>query len=128
MDEVKLVLQRCSGWSVLRIDGELDLTCVPRLSEMLEAAGRHVILDLTNVTFMDARGLGVIAAGSRRIRRLGGTVRLVGASRQVARILVLTRLDGALPLFDSLEDALDDATVPVRIEHRWPDVRSTVNG
>jgi anti-sigma B factor antagonist len=107
--DVKLFLYRPRGWSVLEIDGELDLCCVPRLRDVLATAGSRVILDLSGVTFIDASGLGVFAAAAERALRVGGAVRVVGASQQVARLVILTRLDRVLPLYDSMKEALDEA-------------------
>lgn len=93
-------------WQVIHAEGELDLECVPRLRSLLTTAGPRVVLDLRLVTFMDASGLGVLAAASERARSLGGAVRLVGACHEVRRIVEVTRLDGVLSMFDSLLEAL----------------------
>lgn len=102
------------GWQVIHLAGELDLECVSRLRRLCRTAGPRVVLDLTQVTFMDASGLGVLAVAGERARSMGGAVRLVGASRGVRRIVLLTRLDELLAMFDTVQEALDGTTVPSR--------------
>lgn len=106
--DVELFVYRPRGWSVVEIDGELDVCCVPRLREVLARAGSRVVLDLSGVTFIDASGLGVLAAAADRASRRGGAVRVVGASRQVSWLVDLTRLDRVLPRVDTMQEALDD--------------------
>lgn len=110
----EISLYRPGGWLVLEAVGELDLQCVPRLRALLAAAGSRVVIDLTRVTFMDASGLGVLAVGGERARRSGGAVRLVGACRQVRRIVVLTQLDGVLPMFETVREAMTEDCPPPR--------------
>ncbi len=93
-------------WQLVRASGELDLAAVPSLEAVLATSGSRVVVDLRDVTFLDASGLGVLVTASDRARRAGGAVRLVGASSQVRRVVTITRLDGVLGLFDSMRDAL----------------------
>lgn len=104
-----LSVDRPCGWSVLSASGEMDTACAGALRSLLSAAGPNVVVDLREVTFMDASGLGVLATSGHIARRLGGAVRLVGPSHQVRRVLALTLLDRVLPIFDDLQDALTAA-------------------
>lgn len=104
-------------WQVIHAEGELDVACESRLRSLIAAAGPRVVLDLSRVTFMDASSLGVLASAGERARLAGGAVRLVGASRQVRRIVTLTELDGVLPMFDTVQEALDDTMAPSRPSH-----------
>jgi anti-sigma B factor antagonist len=103
-----LALYRPSGWSVVEAVGEMDTQSIARLRSLLQTAGPNVVLDLRSVTFMDASGLGVLATCGHGARRLGGAVRLVGPSRQIRRLLALTRLDQVLPIYESMEEALTE--------------------
>jgi anti-anti-sigma factor len=79
--------------------GDLDIAAVPRLRNALGAAagGRtHVMLDVANVTFMDAAALGVIAATAGRIRRAGGKLTILRPPPNVELVLRLTDLDKVL--------------------------------
>ncbi len=80
---------------VVTLRGEVDISTAPTvraaLRAVIEAGCRDVILDLGNVDFMDASGLGVMADIVRRLRPSGAlTVR--SPSDMVRRMLAITGL------------------------------------
>ena len=91
---------------IVGVRGELDLLTAPGLTAMINAlddAGHSdVVVDLLTLDFMDAAGLRVMAAGSARLRRSGGSLTIRSPSSMVRRILDLT---GMLDLVES--DAAD---------------------
>ncbi len=52
-----------------------------------------IVVDLGEVTFLDAAGLGVLAGAVGRARHLPGGLRLVAVPARVLRLLTLTGLD-----------------------------------
>ena len=64
-----------------------------------------IILDLTEVPYMDSAGLGMIV--SHYVRCQGRGVRLVaaGVSSRVVQLLELTKVDKFFPRFDSVDEA-----------------------
>ena len=103
---LSLSVDRPCGWSVLAAAGEVDTASATALRSLLAAAGPNVVVDLREVTFMDASGLGVLATSGHVARMRGGAVRLVGPTHQIRRILALTLLDQVLPVYDDLQEAL----------------------
>ena len=97
-------------WTVVRVAGELDIASAPALREKVIAAlteGHvHVVLDLTDVAFLDSTGLGVIVGLLKRARTLGGDLRLVCPGDGVRRVFEITALDRTLPLARTVEEAL----------------------
>ena len=73
-----------------------------------------MVFDLQGVTFMDCSSLRVLQNAQHRALAAGGEMRLAAASEQVLRVLTLTRLDGAFPLFDSVRDATSRGVNPYR--------------
>ena len=86
--------------AVLVLAGELDVRSTGEirtaLYEHLRVHGSYthgrVLIDLSDVTSIDATALKVLAAASRRARRRGGVVVLRGACPAVRRMLHLTHL------------------------------------
>lgn len=82
--------------------GELDRAVAHRLSDALDALALtgHCAwtVDAAGITFCDAEGLRVLAAGVALAESRGCTLRLVDPSPFTARLL---RLVGMAPLFDS---------------------------
>ena len=65
-------------------------------SLLSQAAATDVALDLSCVSDLDARGLGILAGFVSHARRRGTTVSVIAASRVVQRIGELAGLDRAL--------------------------------
>jgi anti-anti-sigma factor len=102
---------RSGRWLVLEIAGEMDLQAGPFLSDIGDDPC-FVVFDLHGVTFMDCSSLRVLQNAQHRALAAGGAVRLAAPSEQVLRVLTLTRLDGAFPLFDSVRDATTREVTP----------------
>ncbi len=94
---------------MVAVGGDLDLTTAPRLRKEVVAlvswGTTRVVLDLSGVEFCDSVGLGVIVGAVKRVRGHGGELRLAAPSTPVRQLLALTRLDRALPPFESVEAA-----------------------
>lgn len=99
-----------AGTSVLVVHGDADLHSAPELREQLRMAvdggATNLVLDLSDVAFMDSTSLGVLLGSMRRLRELDGQMRLVVPRPEIRRIFELTLLDRVFPLDDSRDDAL----------------------
>jgi anti-anti-sigma factor len=91
---------------VVRITGELDLFECPRLVRALrEAEATHapwILLDLEELTFIDAAGLGVLVVAWRRSLADGNRLRVTQGRGDVAGLFCLTALDTRLPFIPSV--------------------------
>ena len=111
MDDGTLAVQvrRQPGYSIVTVSGEADIVTAPRLRERLAAlagAGRPVIADLGQVSFIDAAGLRVLAAAARQAAAAGGSLHVISGRYQVRRVFALTGLDRQIPLARTLAGAL----------------------
>ncbi len=101
--------QRSQDRLVLSVAGELDVHTAAPLRERLEAAvedGIHeIVVDATEVTFMDSTGLGSILRPATLLQERSGRL-VVAASPSVARVFALTHLDERIPVRATREDAL----------------------
>lgn len=81
----------------VRLHGELDIAPAAALeARLVEIAGSTVELDLSQLRFIDARGIAALVSARRRIAESGNHLRVVGASGLVRRVLSLVDLDGIL--------------------------------
>lgn len=97
------------GWSVVSAKGELDLNSSPVLSDEISRAldgdGPAVAIDLTDVTFMDSTGLGVLVTSLKRAKLRGGELTLIGANGAPLKVLALTGMtDGVFPMVETTGD------------------------
>ena len=84
---------------VIRVRGEVDTATAPQMGQAIDAQmerRRRIILDLSEVEFMDLHGLAVLMRASRRARSEGGSFAVERPSPVVARLFELVRLDGEI--------------------------------
>ncbi len=98
------------GHAVLRVAGQLDLQSVPALRtalvELVDGAHPQVIVDLTELTFIDSTGLGVLAAATRRAQANGARLCVSGAQERVSALIRRTGLERYLPLYADVDTAI----------------------
>ncbi|HET7736845.1 MAG TPA: STAS domain-containing protein [Nocardioidaceae bacterium] len=98
------------GHAVVTLSGDFDLANSDRLHELLhgelDLSPRHLVLDVTGVTFMDSTALGVILGARNQAAEKDKTLALVGASDAVARLLHITQIDRVIPTFSDVESAI----------------------
>jgi anti-sigma B factor antagonist len=105
-----ITTDRAGDGIVITVRGELDMQTVGRLRAALAQAladdGGAVVVDLSEVEFIDSTGLAALLNALRRLTRAGRRMALVPGDGPVRRILVLTRLDSTFALHGSPEEAL----------------------
>lgn len=97
MEEIlKLQVRRRPGHVLVAAAGEIDISTVSRLRGVLgplTAGGLRVIVDLDQVSFVDASGLGALVGASARAAAAGGSLHVTAATPRVRRLLAVTGLD-----------------------------------
>ena len=92
-------------WTVVRVEGELDLHTSPQLRDsVLQLIGTgvdRIAIDLSGVTFMDSSSLSVLVTFLKRLREHDGQLALVGVQGSPMKVLALTGLDRVFTLLDS---------------------------
>jgi anti-anti-sigma factor len=85
------------GCALLTLRGELDLATRETLHRSLQRAAltsRHIVVDLTDLDFVDAAGLSPFVEADRLLGRRSGRLTLRRPGGLVRRILDITGLDG----------------------------------
>jgi anti-sigma B factor antagonist len=111
MQEFRLeTVEPGNGCAVLRVRGEVDVFTAPllreRLLDLAENGAVHVIVDLSDVIFLDSTGLGVLVGGLKRVRAHNGSLRLVISAERIIRIFRITGLLTVLSPHQTLPDAV----------------------
>lgn len=95
---------------IVTLRGELDLASAPATARILRAAVAphlRIIVDLTEVTFIDCSGVAELLSARAQVEQAGGALLLTGLHPRVRRILSLLKLTGALPIFASAQEAIN---------------------
>jgi anti-sigma B factor antagonist len=98
------------GVPVVAAPDEIDITNAPELSEALldlhEQGHAVVVIDMTQTQFCDTAGLYALVAAHKRAAANGREMRAVISGGSVLRIMAITGIDGVIPHFGSVVDAL----------------------
>jgi anti-anti-sigma factor len=108
--ELRLSMEPQDASVVVAVRGELDVVTSQQFDDYLSdaSAGRdRVVLDLSGVDFMDTTALAVIVSHWRRQVEAGGKFLLAGARYRYTKALWITGLADRLPLYDSVDEALE---------------------
>src|SRR4051794_17913462 len=97
---------------VVAVSGEIDLFTAPKFKQRMSApidAGRsHLIVDLSQTTFIDSSSLGVLIGAHRRLKLRGGSLVVVCDNDAITKTFKITGLDGVFPIAPTVEAALSD--------------------
>lgn len=91
----------------IRLAGELDMSNESELDGVLQAAveqGGAVLVDLSELTFMDSTGIGAFLRAAVSLQGRGCII-LHGEQHRVGRVLDLVRVDGSIPNLHRVHDA-----------------------
>jgi anti-anti-sigma factor len=89
------------GEAMVRACGELDIATADQayayLRDVVDSQDGPITVDLAELTFCDAAGLGVLARVAGHARRSGRSLKLTAARPSLLRIMHITGMDQAFP-------------------------------
>jgi anti-anti-sigma factor len=111
-DLARLSLESDGDVELARVAGEVDASNVDQLSEKLLAAvpqdARALVLDLTETSYIDSSGIGLIFDAAARFRNRRQELRLVVPPRSfVGEVLSAVSMQESVPIDAALADALE---------------------
>jgi anti-sigma B factor antagonist len=109
LEALRLSADQRDGTMIVAVQGDLDIVTSPKLDECLEqarAAHRSIIIDLSEVDFMDTSALAVIVRHWKKLGAVGGSLALAGARYRYTKTLWITGLADRLTLYPSVKDGL----------------------
>ena len=108
-NQASFFLEGMDGCMVVFAVGEIDLVTAPLMREVMAEAvesRRHLIVDLSAVSFLDSTGLSVLLRTRQRIAATHKSMSLAGPNGFVARVIRITRIDEAIPVYPNLDTAV----------------------
>ena len=105
MDELRFEVRADGGGdAVLLVKGEVDMATAPQLAACLaDHTDRNLVVDLSEVPFLDSSGISVLVHARQILRNGGHTLRVTGEQENVRTVLEVTGLleslhgDGSRP-------------------------------
>lgn len=99
-----------NGILIFSLSGRLDSNTSPdfekRLAEMIGQGNRRVVVDFGSLDYISSAGLRVILKTTKDIKRAEGLFVLCAMQDYVREVFEIAGFDTFLPIFTSLEDAL----------------------
>src|SRR5690242_5632702 len=98
---------------IVPLQGEIDLHLSRSVAESLQSAikdkPRRLLVDLTDVTYIDSSGLAVLLEAMRSVEFYGGKFYLVGVQEGLQPVFETSRLDQVFRIYPDADSALTAA-------------------
>lgn len=95
---------------ILTPDGRLDITTAwqfrLKLQECISRVSPHVVVNLSQVNFIDSSGLTSLVAGMRDADKVKGSFRICNVHPEAKLVFEVTMMDSVFEIFDTEEEAL----------------------
>ncbi|GHF07168.1 anti-sigma factor antagonist [Aliiroseovarius zhejiangensis] len=88
-----------------RIDAAIAISFKDRMRELTDQGPDRIVVDMTQVDFIDSSGLGAIVAAMKQVGP-SKSFELAGLSGTVQKVFKLTRMDTVFTIHATLETAL----------------------
>lgn len=104
---LEIQVEDADGYTVCRPVGELDAYTVSSFRDALGrlASSRKLLIDMSEVPFVDSAGLGALIGGIRRTREAGGEVAVCCNRPTLVRLLHTTGFDRIVTVAETIDDA-----------------------
>ena len=108
--DLTITTREAEGRTVVSVAGEIDVYTAPRLREEiteLVAAGTYdIVIDMSEVEFLDSTGLGVLVGGLKRVRAHDGSLDLVCTQERILKIFRITGLTKVFGIHETVDEAI----------------------
>lgn len=95
---------------IFDVKGDLDAKSASvlkeRINEKISDGKSLILINLSDVPYMDSAGLGVLVSGLKNANRLSGDLRIWGLQEEVKSIFELTRLNKVFQIFEDESSAV----------------------
>lgn len=96
---------------VLAPSGRLDITTAwqfrLKLQECISKFSPHVVVNLSQVNFIDSSGLTSLVAGMRDADKVKGSFRICNVHPEAKLVFEVTMMDSVFEIFETEDDALE---------------------
>lgn len=109
---MKFSIDKREKYSIFKLEDEkLNTLNAPKLKSelvILNAGGaKNIILDLSDVNFVDSSGLSAILIGNRLCKNVSGTFAVARLNDYVTKLIKISQLDSILNILPTVEEAID---------------------
>ncbi len=108
---LKLSNRKSGGVSIVDISGRVTLgetasALREMIRQMARAGERQILLNLSDLNYLDSSGMGVMVSSFATINSLGGHLKLTSLSNRVKDLLLITKLYTVFEIFEDESTAV----------------------
>ena len=105
--------------AVVELAGELtlddgDLVFGRAIDALIERGRFKIVVDLSEVTYIDSAGVGMMVAEQKAVQRHGGTIKLAGVTARSHHLFAMLKLKIVFEIFEDAETAARSGTWDIR--------------
>jgi anti-sigma B factor antagonist len=109
---VKVTIQEVDGISVVGLNGRIVLgeesgALRDAVKGLMSSGQKKVVLNMSNVTYIDSAGLGILVAAYVSAKSQGASIRLCALGHKFREVLQITRLLTIFEVFDTPAAAIE---------------------
>jgi len=98
------------GIDIVKFHGRLSAADAGNVSDelhrVLEAGGKNISIDMSELDFVDSSGLSVLISTLKHARNAGGDLVLLNVNARIMALLELTRLNEIISIYDDQESLI----------------------
>ena len=103
---LKLTNREVDGVSVVALEGRIVLgeesnALREKVKSLLAGGGKKIVLNMSNVTYIDSAGLGTLVASHHSAKTQGASLRLSNLGAKFQEVLQVTKLLTVFEVYDS---------------------------
>ncbi len=109
--------QRIAGdVAIIKVTGDItlnkggDVLLKDKVQSLLQQGHKHLLVDLSGVSYVDSAGLGELVQAYATTKTRGGALKLLNVTKRLRDLLVVTKLLTVFEAFDSEAPALASFT------------------
>lgn len=106
--DLKISAARTGDFMVISLQGEVDVYSAGMLREeiirQVDAGEYDIVVDLSEVDFLDSTGLGVLVGGLKRVKPHDGQLGIICRQEKILRIFRITGMDKIFPIYAGVEE------------------------
>ncbi len=107
---MSLEIKKTGNTLVVKIHGDFDLQladyCRREIDQNLQDA-KNILFDLTDISFIDSSGLGVILGRYRKVKDIKGNVVIANSDSKIVKLLNLSGITRLIPVYPNKAQALN---------------------
>lgn len=81
-------------------------TLIGKINECIDDGKKNLVIDLSQVQFINSSGLGLLINGVTTMKNAGGRLKIAGASAKIQNLFKITRLESMMEQYPTMQEAV----------------------